>query len=184
MSDNSNYLEFVEEQIANFKKASALIDETRNEVTPMMLNSSLAIYSRVSAMLNSEYQRHKWQVTQLKRAFDREWDQWFSTKKAQMYEDKPKSFKLAVSEIESEVRVEHAEEYKRLQDAVVEAEMACEFLVRLMDQWKAHAKILEILSNNMRQEISSLSIENRMNNGNMKVIRKEDPPTPRRRLQG
>jgi len=178
-----DYLSFVEEQIEQFKKASDLIDASKNEVTPMMLNSSLAVYSRVNAMLNAEYQRKKWEALTLKRRFDALWDQWLTQQRVIMYEGKPQSFKIAVSEIESTTRVEHAAEYEALQSEITEVETACEFLLRLMDQWKLHAKILEILSNNMRQEIASLSIENRMNNKELKVVRKEDPPISRRRLQ-
>jgi len=173
MNQTENYINYVMEQIENFKKQARLIDERACEVTPYQLNSGLANYTEVGSVLNMEYQRVKIELSTLTAEHLAWYDEKFVNKRKEMQDNVAKSTKISVREIDSEIRVQFKEEYQSQQALITDLEHQLRFLLRLQDQWKLHLRVLESLGNNMRVEIRSLSVENRINN--TEGIKKKDP---------
>ena len=166
------YIDYVNEQIQVFKKNSDLVDLGLNEVTPQKINNNLAVFTQVNIGLNGEYQRKKAELVSLQREYDRWWDEHFVLMRNQMAEGKPASYKVAVKEIEIELRNSYADEFATWNNKITTADLNVSFIRRLLEQWKMHCNILIALSQNMRQEISSLSLDNKVNNPEVKVRRR------------
>jgi len=172
----------VNSQIEDFRKYSKLVDTMTNEVTPFEINSALACYTDVGVALNGEYQRKKIEHNKLLRLFEEWYDEKLvETRKRLQEESTSKSIKASLKEIESELRYNNKEKYYELQEQITEAESSVSFVLRLIDQWKKHSDILINLSQNMRTELRSLSIENRVNS--MDNVRLGFPDRPKRRLE-
>lgn len=158
-----DYVAYVQDKINEFKKSSELIDMVQNQVTPEKINRNLAVYTSVNGALNAEYQRKKAELSLIKRQYQRWFDEKYSHIKTQMYQGRPQSFKVSGSEIESELRFKFDPEYQEWQDKLLATELASDFILRLLDQWKTHSQIIIALSHNIRQELFSLSLDGRVN---------------------
>ena len=159
----SDYVSYVESQISLFKEYSNLVDLGLNEVTPALINKNLAIFTQVNIALNGEYQRKKAELASIQREYACWWDEKFVSVKNDMSAGKPSSYKVAVKEIEVELRNTYAKDFAEWTEKINAADLNVAFLRRLLDQWKQHSNIIIALSQNMRQEISSLSLGDRMN---------------------
>jgi hypothetical protein len=78
------------------------------------------------------------------------------------------------TEIEAQALLKHKEEYKIWRQKLRDSERKVSFYRRLLEGWKTQANMLVNLSQNMRSELSALSIENSANKhiNKEKVIRK------------
>lgn len=153
-----DYIAFVEEQIKKFRKSVDVIEA--GEISPVLVYHNLAVYSDINLSLNSEYQRYKSEYKRILREFNMWFDERFVKVRREMNDIKlPASKWASKQEIESETRVQNKEEFLTWKDRLDEAEDRMEFFRRLLDQWKAHAYILQTLSDNIRQEMKSLSLE-------------------------
>ena len=171
-----DYVAFVEEQIKKFRKNVELM--VAGEVSPASVYHNLAIYSDVNLSLNAEYQRYKSEYRKLRRDFDIWFDERFTTVRRSMNDlNLPASKWASKQEIESETRVQNKSEFLEWKEQLDEAEDRMEFLRRLLDQWKTHAYILQTISDNLRQEMRSLSLESY--NSKLGV---ESKPTNRRKV--
>jgi len=175
------YIEYIEEQIAFFKKHSDLSDQ--EEVTPVKVNTTLSHYSNVGVALIGEYTRYKYKLYNLNRDYDK-WHsrKFYDTRKEMIAEFESKTIKIAVKEIENQLKVENETEYWNWQDKITDLELRLRFLQRLIDQWAKLDNVLNNLSKNMRQEMISLSIENRMNSSEKpdRRVRTEFPQSRKR----
>jgi len=160
------YIEYIEEQIAYFQKHSKLSDA--DEVTPTQVNTTLALYTNVGVALIGENNRYKFKLYEVNKEYEK-WHnrKFYDTRQRMTDEYEGKTIKIAVKEIETAVKVENEDEYWTWQDKITDLELRLRFLQGLIDQWVKLDNVLNNLSRNMRQEMYSLSIENRMN--------KEDP---------
>lgn len=156
------YIEFIEKHIKYFQEHSSLSEQ--EEVTPMMVNTTLSYYTNVGVALIGEYTRHKRQLYNITKNYTRWHDKLFyDTRKNMISEFESKTIKIAVKEVENAVKVENEDKYWDWQDKINDLEEKISFFRRLIDQWTKLDSVLNNLSRNMRQEMISLSIENRMN---------------------
>lgn len=167
----SDYITYVQEQIEQFKKYTNLIDDALGEITPAQVNYALANYTNVNIALNTEYQRKKSELDREKRAFQVWWDEQFVVVRREMNPPtNPGTKWLSKQELESEVRSRNKTTYLQYRDKLDEIENQVSFLQRLLSQWADHGRMLTTLSQNMRQEMVSLGIQDRV-----------DKTTPHRR---
>ncbi len=154
-----DYIKYVEEQLKIFRKETEVIDEGINEVTPLLINKSLAVYTQVNITINAEYQRKKKELFKHKNLFQSWWDERFVQIRREMNPTSITASKwLSKNEIESELRATHKEEYLKWKDEIDDLEMSKSFVLRLLDQWNTHSKILNTLSYNMQTELKSLKL--------------------------
>lgn len=154
-----DYITYIEEQLKIFRKDVNVIDESINEVTPLLLNTSLAIYTVVSSALNAEYQRKKKELRTVNNNFQSWWDEKYIITRRRLNPDSaPKAKWLSKGEIESELRYEYKKEYLEWRNTLDDLEMSKSFVLRLLGQWDTHSKILNTLSYNMQSELKALEL--------------------------
>jgi hypothetical protein len=159
-----DYVTYVQEQIKLFEKYTHLIDDALGEITPQIVNYNLAHYTNVNIALNAEYQRKKNHLSRTRRDFQLWWDEKFVTiRRAQNPASSPASKWLSKQEIESETRAQYKDEYLKWREDLDDLEDQVSFIQRLLQQWSDHGKMLTTLSQNMRQEMLSLGIQDRVN---------------------
>ena len=156
------YVDFIRQQINYFKHHAKLIEG--NEITPYMINTVLANYTLVGLALIGEYSRYK----DVKRVAEKEYDKWYShifkaIRSEMIAEVESKTIKIAVKEIENEVKARYEQKYWDYKDVIDDSTNKMSFIKMLIDQWNKLDLILNNLSKNMRQEMVSLSIEDRLN---------------------
>ena len=158
------YVAYVSEIVNRCSKMGDLVDEIQNAVTPQKLNTALAMYFNISAWLIAEYQRQKIAYESEKRSFSLWWDEQFEKAKKQvLLEYAETKVKPSVTEFETRARLMNQGEYYALQAKVDTSEARMRFLLRMTDLLKSYDSILTTLSSNMRQEMRTLSLDNRMN---------------------
>ena len=154
-----SYIQYVQETVEKFKKYANAIDHERGAVTPSLIMQFMANFGNVVIMLNAEYQRKKIDYAHEKIDFD----QWFRERlietKAVLTKDAPKSFKIAVSEIEAQVMVDNREEYLDRKKRLTTKEHEVSFLKSLLDQWQMVGQMYQAMANNMRQEMKTFLFE-------------------------
>lgn len=160
----NQYVTYVTDTIAKCKKMGDLIDDMQDQVTPQRLNTALAMYFNVSTWLIAEYQRQKICYEITKREFDAWKDDIFEQAKKQViYEYAETKVKPSVTEFETRARHMNRDEYQQKLADLETAESRMRFLLRMTDLMKSYDSILTTLSSNMRQEMRTLSLDNRMN---------------------
>lgn len=160
----NDYVSYVTDTINKCKKMGDLIDEIQEVVTPARLNTALAMYFNVSSWLIAEYQRQKICYEITKREFDYWKDELFEKAKKQViFEYAETKIKPSVTEFETRARFMEKEKYQEKLAELETAESRMRFLLRMTDLLKSYDSILTTLSSNMRQEMRTLSLDNRMN---------------------
>lgn len=179
------YINFVSGVIHRYKGIGALIDESADKITPQKLNYALGAFYEISLALTSEYQRAKIISKQIQRNFRRWEDEHFIQARRRVIEfyQSNKSIKPAVKEYEIELRNSNREEYDEWQLKLDNAEAKEHFYLRMLDTLNKFDKILVTISNNMRSELSVLSIDKRANSADPRKssdmkIRGKFPPAP------
>lgn len=158
------YIEYVSDIVNKCKNMGDLVDDVQNAVTPQKLNSALSMYFNVSVWLIAEYQRQKIAFESKKRSFDQWWDQQFEKSKKQVIlEYAETKIKPSVTEFETKARTMNNGEYYTYLADLDTAESRMRFLLRMTELMKSYDSILTTISSNMRQEMRTLSIDNRMN---------------------
>ena len=155
------YLEFVQEQIKSFQKNTRLIRD--DQIFPETLNRALAEYGNVASMLNAEYQRAKVDQYRVDSEFNDWWDEVVSEARNEILESIEGKKYPAYKEYELVAKERYREKYRAFQDRVYTAERRVSFLRRLIDTYKKQDQILVNLSLNMRSELRTLSLQDRMN---------------------
>jgi hypothetical protein len=157
------YVKYVKETIDRFSKDSDLIYE--DDIRPQELNRALGSYMTVNLGLLAEYQRAKVELYDLKKAYGN----WYDPKFIEICKKFNDIKGITLKEKEAEVRNLYNEEYNKFQDDIELAENKERFLLRYIELYGKFDNVLTCLSNNSRQEMRSLSLENRMN-FNPKVV--------------
>ena len=80
------------------------------------------------------------------------------------------------------MKAAYSDEYWQFQDSIQEITHKVSFIKMLIDQWSRLDSVLNNLSRNMRQEMVSLSIENRLNKQETNTRVRTEFPTNRRTL--
>ena len=160
----NKYVSYVTDTINKCKKMGDLIDDLQEVVTPARLNTALAMYFNVSTWLIAEYQRQKIVYEITKREFDAWKDDLFEEAKRQViYEYAETKVKPSVTEFETRARHMKKQEYQEKLAELETSESRMRFLLRMTELMKSYDSILTTLSSNMRQEMRTLSLDNRMN---------------------
>lgn len=158
-----DYISFVQETIQKYSDVGDLI--RGDQVHPQELNRALALYFNANLSLNAEYQRAKAEQLDLELQFEEWWDTKFEEARDQILKEyeESRSIKPAVKEFESRARNANREAYTSWKRKLAAAENKTRFLLRLLDLFKKYDNILTTISQNMRSELRSLSLEDRMN---------------------
>lgn len=166
-----DYINFVNDHVEKYKGYTDLIRDAV-EITPEVINSALANYGKVYDLLIAEYYRKKADLKEVQLGFEEWWDGKFCEIRQEINKYDIAGTKwLSRQEIESETRNRNKAEYKDWQARLFKAEQEANFLSRKLEQWKKLDNILINISYNMRSELKSLSIENRMNR---RVVSREE----------
>jgi len=165
-----DYISYVEEVLEKYRKYTKLI--TNDEITPSVINEALGNYTYVQMGLIAEYNRKKYMLYEAKKKYDYWYSGKFSVERKKMISEfQNKTIKIAQKEIEHELKTHNEDEMKSLEDSVYMAEEEVSYLSRLLGAWDNFSKILISLSNNMRSEMISLSLSDRVNKPTNKVRR-------------
>jgi len=157
------YIRYVSETVKKYSEVNRLISK-ENEINPVDLNIALASYLETSMAIIAEYQRSKIEYYEISKEYEKWCDEKFIDCRNQMLKDNDaKSIKIAVKEIEATLRYQWKDEYYKRQDEVKSAEYRVSFLRRLVEQYKKFDQVLVTLSSNLRQEMRSISLPDRMN---------------------
>jgi hypothetical protein len=172
--NNMDYMTYVKYMLDKYRSYTELIHD--NDITPSSVNSALANYSKVQLCLIAELKRKNAMLHYA----TQEYNNWYSnkyseTRKKLTSEIESKSVKLGQKEIEYEMRVLFSEEMQKLEDKVFFAEEGVSYLTKILTAWDNFSKMLTSLSNNMRTEMITLNIGDRMvKDTNIKKIRQLD----------
>lgn len=155
------YVKYVSEMIARFKQIGELVID--DEISPQLLNRALSDYYNVSMALNAEYQRVKVTRVQLELQFETWHDTAFEAAKLEVLDEYKanKSIKPAIKEFEVRLRSSNRKEFDEYQIQLKEYDIKERFLIRLMTTLEKYDRILTTIAQNMRTEMTTLSITNR-----------------------
>lgn len=154
-----NYIDYVMERIKKVEASCSLIAD--NQIHPFRLHRELAEYIPNQMALIAEYQRVKTEDTKLNLRYQKFWDEAFITSRNKLNIDRTKTKYASKGEIESQTRVDYADEYADWQERLLESEMKVRFMLRLLEAWKKQDQILIEISRNMKSELESLTIMDR-----------------------
>lgn len=158
-----DYVQFVNDHVAKYHEYTELVRDAI-EITPEVINTALVNYGKVYDMLIAEYYRKKADLKEVEMGYQEWWDEKFCKVRSDINKYDIAGTKwLSRQEIESEVRNQNRDDYKDWQAKLFKAEQETNFLSRKLEQWKKLDTILINISYNMRSELKSLSLENRMN---------------------
>lgn len=159
--NNMDYLTYIKYMLDKYRSYTELIHD--NDITPSSVNNALANYSKVQLCLIAELKRKN----AMFHYASQEYNNWYSnkyseTRKKLASEIESKSIKLGQKEIEYEMRVLYGEEMQKLEDKVFFAEDGVSYLTKILTAWDNFSKMLISLSNNMRTEMITLNIGDKM----------------------
>lgn len=162
----------IQEKIQYIEKQISLIKD--GEITPESLNNALANYYTINNFLITQYELISLEDESLKDEYKLLWSEWFMEIKNELIEKKLTSKFPSQTEIEAQALLKHKDDYKIWRQKLRDSERKVSFYRRLLEGWKTQANMLVNLSQNMRSELSALSIENSANKhiNKEKVIRK------------
>ncbi len=155
------YIEFVNEQVKKYKKYTNLIYE--DEISPITINTALANYGDVHAMLLAEYNRKKTEAHDAELQFQKWWDDKIcKTRKMYNREDLAGVKWLSIKEIMAEARNQNSDEYIERNNKLFKKQSELKMISDLLEMWKSMDNILVNLSVNTRSEMKNLSIDKRL----------------------
>lgn len=167
-----SFVHDIEKNISYVNKVSNLI--SNGQITPELLNESLAKYIGVNTFLISIYEQTVLEDETLKDEWKLIWSEWFIKAKNNLNDSRVSSKFASATEIEAHALVDNREEYLSWKKKLNLSERKVSMYRRIVDSWKVQSQILVQISNNLRSELSALSIENRANKNitREKIIRK------------
>jgi predicted RNase H-like nuclease len=165
------YIAWVQEIIKKYSDMTNMMQDDTEILSPAQINSSLAYYLEISMTIASEYRRKAIELYDLEQNYLKWYNPLYKSIRKKMIGEMPKSIKLSVKEIDNEFQTEYSIEYWNWQDKIKEIQSQLDFLTDVKEQVKKWDNILCSLANNMRAEMKSLKIENRMNyNPERKIV--------------
>lgn len=158
-----DYIRYVQETLSTFSKIGNLING--EEISPNLLNKALAEYYNTSLALNSEYQRQKINHSVLETEYQIWYDEKFLEAKRIVITEysETKSIKPSIKEYEIALRSSFKKEWLEWDLKLKDSDSKTQFLLRLRETLNKYDSILTTISNNMRSEMRSLSIDSRSN---------------------
>jgi len=165
------YQEYVTKFIKKFSRMSRLIRD--NEIAPSELNYALGMYLEITQALLTEYELIKAKDFYAELDYDEWYAEKFEISKQEVikeYSDYNNGIKLksnqtkpSVKEYTLRLQSKFPKEYREQLEkkSIIHFEMR--FILKLLDTMKKYDNVLTTLSNNMRQEMRSLSAINRAN---------------------
>jgi len=168
----SDYIQFVEDQIRNWKAVSKLSNPSGN-VSPDLLDKALATYEETNLALIAEYERYKYRYEQEKEKFNIWFDEIFENARTTLNDPTLPAAKWASkSEIESHARVQNKGKFLEWKTKLNTMQAQVSFFRRVVDSWGRMDKILVTISSNLRSQLGALSTQSRANS--------QESPFPRR----
>ncbi|MGD9679029.1 MAG: hypothetical protein AB7V16_11865 [Vulcanibacillus sp.] len=170
------FLESTQETLSEIEKQSVLIKE--GEIPPSLLNGALANYQGLNAFLIRQYEISVLEDEQLKDEYKMIYSKWFVDTRNKLNDSRISSKFASATEIEANALIDNREEYLSWKRKLNLSERKVSMYRRLLDGFKIQAQMLINISNNMRSELSALSVENRANRNlnKEKIIRKIKQP--------
>lgn len=172
------YQEYVMEFIGKFGSMSNLIQN--DEIDPNELNVALGNYLKITEVFLAEYQRAKLNSFYVELAYDEWYAEKFEEAKAAVIADydttnanaafKKDMVKPSLKEYTIRVQFKYKKEVREMKEKKMLADSEMRFSLRLLDILKKYDNILTTISNNMRQEMRSLSAINRANLGDANKV--------------
>jgi hypothetical protein len=157
------YIKYVSETIDKYQKYNSL-DNEHSEVTPQEVNEALSNFLEVKNLLLYEYGRKKAEFKMVSLDYDAWWDSVYVAMRKELNPINLAASKwLAKQEIESEVKVRYSELYREWQLKLFQAEEEFNMVRKILEGWIKFDSILMTLSYNMRSDMKTLTIANRMN---------------------
>lgn len=158
------YISFVDQMVKDYNKIGNLINSESGEITPERINSALALYYNTSLALIAEYQRQKINFEVETLEFKVWEDEKFELAKTSVLQDYADTkIKPSIKEFDTRMRTLFKEEWVERNAQLAESEAKMRFLLRMMDTLQRYDSILTTISYNMRAEMRSLSLDDRMN---------------------
>ena len=155
------YFDYVEEQVKSFQQYMELYDTEKQEISPYVLQKSLAEYTQILVALTAEYERIDRDARRMKREFGMWWDEKYCEMRRILNPPtNPGNKWLSKGEIESETRAANKAEYLEKIEPLEEIEAKLGFINRLIKAWTKHADVLANLSYNSRVEQKTIDREN------------------------
>lgn len=154
---NDEYIEFVLQSIANYKKYTDELNSDIREIHPEDVQHLLAIYQSTKLGILSDWQRRKSNYRQLNRQFKK----WWSSKLLES-KDKltiPGKKYPAVKDYTIQAECDNAQEYEDWQNKLQDAEDKTEFMKLLKEDWDSFQKTLVTINDNMKSELRSLCMD-------------------------
>lgn len=165
------YEEFVIFCLNKFGTLSDLIRD--DEIDPNELNLALGSYLKVTNGLLSEYQKSKMNDFYVSMNYDEWYAEKFEECKKEViadyvghnegFKNKTDMIKPSLKEFNNRVQYKYKKEMREWKEKVMLANSEMRFILRLLETLKKYDDILTTISNNMRQEMRSLSAINRAN---------------------
>lgn len=179
-SQNSfdNYIEFVQAQIEKIDEYASLIKN--GYVYPEKLNWLVSEYTRINLAIISQYEILLRERSLLEESYQKFWDSAFLKSRDKLNSSRVASKYASLSEIESQTRVDYAEEYGMWQSKMKELDSKIGFMKRILNAWDKEDNLLAVLSYNTRSEMKALKVEASVNasakqaDTDMKVKRKNN----------
>lgn len=177
----ASYLEYVNSIITEFSKTQDIINN--GDVTPERVHTAMANHFVVSAALNAEYQRVKWEH----RLLELDYQSWYDEKldearttlietykvelkQAEATKSKGSLVKPSVSEYGVQLRLDNPEEFQSKTLELDQAEAKMRFMLRMVEMLDRQYSILQSISSNMRAEMRTLGMDAAMSNISEEVL--------------
>jgi hypothetical protein len=167
MSIVENYISYVNEIMTKYNKASKLI--YNDEINPNEINKALAEYLEINGILLTDYQIAKVNLYEIQKDFNKYYDKKFIEAKNKLEIDVPRSVKISDKAVDIQVRVDNESQYYEKESQLEEAKYRVAHVRRVLDLYKNFQNILIALSQNMRQEMRTLHLENNINYNESKI---------------
>ena len=172
-----DFLESTQDSLDKINEQSTLIKD--GEIPPSLLNNALANYQGLNSFLIRQYEISVLEDEELKDEYKMIYSKWFVDTRNKLNDSRVSSKFASATEIEANALVDNREEYLMFKRKLNLSERKVSMYRRLLDGFKIQAQMLVNISNNMRSELSALSVENRANKNitKEKIIRKiKQPP--------
>lgn len=164
-TEMQEYVQYIQTTLNKYRAIALLAKDGDDNLTPREVNTALADFMPTYWGLIAEYNVAKAQHNTRKEAFDRWYDRTFMEVRKTLLEELPENSKAkpALKEYETKLKVDYEEDYYRYKRMVEIAEFKERYLLRLTESMSRYDRILANISQNMRSEMMSLSLENRTN---------------------
>lgn len=159
-----SYVKYVMDMTSDVRRIGNLINESNDQIVPAAVNTALALYLNTNIAVLSEYQRQKITYENIQLAYDLWYSEQYEKAKIQVQSEyQEKSIKPAVKEYDTRVMTMDPTLYTEKNVELKTSLDRMRFMLHLREILASYDRILTTISSNMRQEMVSLSLDNRMN---------------------